>query len=331
MLSAMKRVVGVYVLAVLFAAVCLVATGSAVRAATPPNYPTGAVELTYYQPGPWPVTAHTGFACCDTSGAKFDIWYPTQLGNKGLRHPIITFGNGTNAVPSNYAYLLSHLASWGFVVIATENKNTGTGSDILVAANYLVREESTASSIFFHKLDTSKIGAVGHSQGASGSLNAMMKSGGAIKTAVTLELPAQQWCSSTIKCALDIRKLTSEAVFFVNGSADILISPSTQLLPWQVDGLQSNQAYYQATPATVSKVWGTLNGPNHNDSQGQPDCAAANFPCTNGVYGYLGYPTAWLMDRLRGDARAHSAFISGSGEIFTEKTNWSNQTSNIAH
>jgi hypothetical protein len=329
MLSAMKRGAGVYVMAALVAAVCLVTTAGAVRAATPPNYPTGAVELTYYQPGPWAVTAQTGFACCDTSGAKFDVWYPTQLGNGGLRHPIITWGNGTNAVPSNYAYLLSHLASWGFVVIATENKNTGPGSDVLSAVNYVVQQSSNASSIFFHKLDTAEIGAVGHSQGATGALNAVVKSGGTIKTAVTLELPAQQWCSSSVNCA-DTRKFTSRSVFFVNGSADGVISPSTQLLPWQVVGLQSNQAYFQAAPATVAKVWGTLNGPNHNDPQGQPDCAAASSPCANGVYGYLGYPTAWLMDQLRGDARAHSAFVSGIGEIFTEKTNWSNQTSNIA-
>jgi len=329
MLDAMKCDVRVHVLAVLLAAVYLVTAGGTAQAATPPNYPTGAVELAYYQPGPWAVTAQKGFACCDTSGAKFDVWYPTQLGNGGVRHPIITWGNGSNAVPSQYAYLLSHLASWGFVVIATENQNTGTGSDILSAANYLVQQDSTASSIFFHTLDTSEIGAVGHSQGATGALNAVVKSGGTIKTAVTMELPAQKWCSSSADCA-DTRKLTSGSVFFVNGSADGLISPSTQLLPWQVDGLQSNQAYYQAAPATVAKAWGTLTGPNHNDPQGQPDCAAASSPCANGVYGYLGYPTAWLMDRLRGDARAHSAFITGTGEIFTETTNWSNQTSNIA-
>jgi hypothetical protein len=324
----MKRVVGVFILSVLVAAVCLV-TGGGAQAATPPNYPTGAVELTYYQPGPWAVTAQTGFGCCDTSGDKFDVWYPTQLGKGGFRHPIVTWGDGTNALPSNYAYLLAHLASWGFVVIAAENKNTGTGADILSAAKYLVQQESEASSIFFHKLNTSEIGAVGHSQGATGVLNAMEQSSGAITTAVTLELPAQQWCSSSANCA-DTRKLTSGSVFFVNGSADGLISPSTQLLPWQLNGLQSDQAYYQATPAPLAKAWGTLNGPNHNDPQGQPDCAAANSPCANGVYGYLGYPTAWLMDRLDGDARAHSAFVTGTGEFFTETTNWSNQTSNIA-
>jgi hypothetical protein len=34
---------------------------------------------------------------------------------------------------------------------------------------------------------------------------------------------------------------------------------------------------------------------------------------------------------LQGDAYAHRAFVNGTGEIFGETTNWSNQTSNIPH
>jgi hypothetical protein len=74
-----------------------------------------------------------------------------------------------------------------------------------------------------------------------------------------------------------------------------------------------------------------LRGPDHNDVQGQPDCVAAAKPCVDGVYGYLGYPTAWLMDQLQGDTLAHRAFVNGTGEIFGETTNWSNQRSNIPH
>ena len=49
----------------------------------------------------------------------------------------------------------------------------------------------------------------------------------------------------------------------------------------------------------------------------------------HGVYGYLGYPTAWFMDRLQGDAYAHKAFIKGTGEIFSETANWEFVDSNI--
>jgi hypothetical protein len=35
------------------------------------------------------------------------------------------------------------------------------------------------------------------------------------------------------------------------------------------------------------------------------------------------------MDQLQGDAYAHQAFISGTGEIFSETTNWANQMSTV--
>jgi hypothetical protein len=310
----------------------LALTGGTAGAASPPNAPTGAIEQAFYTQGRWAVTAFPGFHCCDSSGAAFDVWYPTKLGQNGVRHPIITWGNGTNARPSDYAYLLAHLASWGFVVIASEDTNTGTGEQILEAAHYMATLDTVSSSIFYHTLDVNRVGSIGHSQGAAGALNAMLKSGGSIRTAVPIELPGQVWCllSLGVRC-MDTRNLTSGAVFFVNGSADTWISPSTQPLPWWLVGLESNSAYYEATPPSITKVWGTLRGPDHNDVQGQPDCVAAAKPCVDGVYGYLGYPTAWLMDQLQGDTLAHRAFVNGTGEIFEETTNWSNQRSNIPH
>lgn len=307
------------------ALVCVPAAAGVAHADPAIYVPTPGVESTYFEPGPSAVTERLGFGCCDSTGAKFDIWYPTGL--SATRHPIVVWGDGTNAVPSQYAYLLRHLASWGFVVIGTENQNTGSGVDIRKSLDYLLAQDDDPTSMFFGKLDKTAVGAVGHSQGASGVLNAMRDSGGAIKTAVPLELPAQHFCSTSTSCA-DTRSLTTGSVFFVNGSADGLISPSQQLVPWQAEGLQSNQAYYEATPANLAKVWGTLNGPNHNDVQGQPDCAAASVPCTTGVYGYLGYPTAWLLAQLCGDATARDAFRSGS-EFFTPSPNWRNQVGNV--
>lgn len=292
-----------------------------------PDARTLPIERKFQAGGPWSVTTAKGVA--DVAGSKVDVWYPTDLGRDGFRHPIVTWGNGTGAVPNQYAHLLAHFASWGFVVVASEHTNTGTGKEILATANWAVSQNEKPSSVFFHKLATDKVGAVGHSQGASGVLNAMRDSAGAITTAVPLEIAGQVFCLVSQVCA-DSRKLTGGSVFYVNGSADTVISPSKQALPWQVVGLQSNAAYYDATPASVSKVWATLNGANHNDVQGQPDCAKASKPCGNGVYGYLGYPTAWLVAQLQGDGVARQAFVNGTGELFQETQNWANQSSSIA-
>ena len=294
--------------------------------AKPPNYPTGTIELKYYAPGSWPVTVKAGAACCDSSGNKFDLYYPTNLGANGFLHPILTWGNGTLASPSKYDYFLRHMASWGFVVVATEDANTGLGQTILDAANFMIRANEDSTSIFYHHLNVNRIGSFGHSQGAAGAIQALLKSAGSIKTVVPIELPAQVWCTGGLNC-VDTKNLISASVFFIDGSADVPISPPTQ--PAWLPGEQSIAAYYNATPVSVAKLKGTLRGPAHNDVQGQPGCTNVPLGCVNGVYGYLGYPTAWFMDRLQGDAFAHGAFINGTGEMFSETANWELVASNI--
>jgi hypothetical protein len=294
-----------------------------------PNYPTGFVELQYYGDGPWAVTARLGAGCCDSSRNKFDLYYPTNLGAGGSAHPIVTFGNGTKAKPGQYDYLLMHLASWGFVIVVTEDQNTGPGQTILDAANYLIGENNNPSSIFYQKLEVKQIGAMGHSQGAVGAINAMIKSNGSVKTVIAIELPRQFFCSSKVNCT-DTKNLTAGSIFFIDGSNDG-ISPPTQY-SWE-SGEQSQQAYYDATPPGVAKVKGTLIGPDHLDVIGQPDCpndwTQLLFMCTDGVYGYLGYPTAWMMAQLQGDTYAAGAFKERSGEIFSETTNWEYVESNF--
>jgi hypothetical protein len=166
------------------------------------------------------------------------------------------------------------MASWGFVVIAAQDKNSGSGQTILDGANFLIAANSNPANIFFHKLNTSQIGAFGHSQGATGAINALKKSAGTIKTVMPIELPEQLFCSSPQNCA-DTSTLTQGSIFLIDGSSDILISPPTQ--PASATGLQSIAAYYSAVPAGIIKVKGTLIGPTHSDVQGSPNCTAATL------------------------------------------------------
>jgi hypothetical protein len=298
-------------------------------ACPPPNHPTKPIELKYYATGSWAVTVSKGVYCCDSLGNKFDIYYPTPLGANGFKHPILTWGNGTLGSAAQVDYFLRHMASWGFVVIATEDQLTGPGQTILDAANFLVQANTDPHSPFVGKLNVNQIGAFGHSQGAGGAGNAFLKSAGSanpIKTLMLIELPARVWCTLGPQC-FDPANLASGSVFFIDGSADIPISPPTQ--GSGITGEQSVEAFYNATPGSVRKLKGTLLGPTHNDITGQPDCSHAQFPCINGVYGYLGYPTAWFMDQLQGDTYAHGAFVNGTGEMFSETTNWEFVASNI--
>jgi len=301
----------------------LIAACAFAQSCNPPNSPTGTIEKQFYANGTWTVSVQTGTMCCDSLGNKFDLYYPTNLGAGGFKHPIITWGNGSFGKAADVDYFLRHMASWGFVIIATEDSMTGPGQTILDAANFLKAANSNPG-IFQGKLDINNIGAIGTSQGAGGAINALIKSAGTIKTVIPIELPAQIWCS-TPPC-VDTSQLTTGSVFFVDGSLDFVSPPNQDP---SATGLQSVAAYYNAVPASVAKLKGTLIGPTHNDITGQPDCTHAKVPCLLGVYGYLGYPTAWMMDRLQGNAAAHAAFVNGTGEMFHQPLNWQSVASNI--
>jgi pimeloyl-ACP methyl ester carboxylesterase len=270
--------------------VCVLAIGIAggVRPAAAAN----AIETTYKTAGTFSVSTST----VTSGGMTYNLYYPTQLGTGGMRHPIITWGNGTNATPSNYYGLLNHLASWGFVVVAVDDPTTGTGAEMLAAAQYMVARDSDGSSIFYQKLDTTKVGAVGHSQGAGGTVNATNHSSGLIKTAVTIALPNQVWVSAGDEYYVD--QLTVP-VLFLGGASDIIIaSPATQT------------GYYNQVPGAAAVA--VLKGAGHNTIQN-----------TGG--GFLGYINAWLMYVLRGDSIARGAFVGAPPEINTNTASWSNQ------
>jgi hypothetical protein len=264
------------------------------------------------------------------SSALYVIYFPTDLGASGFKHPILTWGNGTGASPAQYSILLTHLASWGFVVVASTSPNTGTGAEMLAGEDYLLAANMDRASPFYGSLDAAHVGAVGHSQGADGAAQALLAADrpgsthAFITTLLPIELPGQQWtCFGSVdpSCApaesFDSSSLVHGSVFFVDGSKDTLISPPTQAAG--TAGEQSIQAYYDATPAGTPKAKGTLAGADHNDIQ---DACAVGVGCAGlGPQGYLGYVTAWLMYQLRGDLLARSAF-AGSAPEMNRDTGW---------
>ncbi|MBV8136381.1 MAG: hypothetical protein JO121_12245, partial [Deltaproteobacteria bacterium] len=234
----------------------------ALAGCTTDDHATGVIEKKYAAPGPHDVTVARTTQPCDHRGNQCDQYYPTEL-SVGAPHPIITWGNGTGGVSSAAEFFLKHLASWGFVVVATRDRFTGDGTTILDAANFMVGENGNPQSIFFQKLDTNHVGGIGHSQGAGGVTRAMIASNGKISTIIPLELPGQQFCFCAPNQVLDTASIQQGSVFFVDGTNDIPISPPTQLQPPQLVGEQSLAAFYAAVPSTVPKLTASLIGPTH--------------------------------------------------------------------
>jgi hypothetical protein len=91
----------------------------------------------------------------------------------GEKYPVITWGNGTCGQSGGYAALLATLASHGYVVFAANSRFTDAGNnEMLKALDFAKAVNEDPMSIYYHKLDLDKIGAMGHSQGSSATAHA---------------------------------------------------------------------------------------------------------------------------------------------------------------
>lgn len=257
------------------------------------------IESTFAVAGPWAVTAVTA-TVPGTPGVR--LVYPTNLGASGYDHPIVAWGNGTGGNCSDEAWsggsgpILRHLASWGFAVVCVESPDTGFGTQIWAAVQWLIDQNGNPSSAFLGRLDTANVGAIGHSQGATGATNATVLSGGVITSTVAIALvdprrhnPPEQ---------LPVFEEVESPIFFISGFTD---DWATQ--PWQLN------YWERVAPSPAAKA--ALRSTGHFDV----------------VDRSRGYWTAWFRYTLADDPLARSAFVTSGGtqpEISTNPawTNW---------
>jgi hypothetical protein len=126
----------------------------------------------YLSPGPYKVAkkdVDLGMINASQHTGKYTIYYPNPMDANCL-HPIVAWGNGTGVTDSDFTYdfLNSNAASWGMVVAASSEDNTGSGDFHKAGIDYLLKQNEDMSSMFFHKLST-RAGVGGHSQGGFGA------------------------------------------------------------------------------------------------------------------------------------------------------------------
>jgi hypothetical protein len=266
------------------------------------------VETTYTAAGPYATTTGT----VQDGSNTYDVFRPSNYAALGFESPIITWGNGTNATPDMYSTLLGHFASYGFTVIASTLTNTGSGNEIDAAAHYLVAQNGTAGSVFQGNLDVTRVAAAGHSQGAGGATRAATNDAALIRTLLTFSLPntafvgANPDCPTTNDCMFNPALVTQPAFFVsTHGLVDALIaSPSTET------------AFYNSV--TGHAALGII---QNSDGKAADHNSVQNTANGGNPGGELGYATAWLEYRLRGNTSAGAAF-SGTGPELPANTNW---------
>ncbi|MBN2575510.1 MAG: hypothetical protein JXP73_13180 [Deltaproteobacteria bacterium] len=97
----------------------------------------------------------------------FTMFRPKDLAETELCHPVVTWGNGTGATPSMYKTLLNHLATHGFVVIASDSLNVAQGNPppMVPGVAWVYEQNDNPESPLYRRIDTTRAGATGHSQG----------------------------------------------------------------------------------------------------------------------------------------------------------------------
>lgn len=115
---------------------------------------------------------------------RFNVYRPSNLADSGYCHPILIWANGYRDNPEQnppdcivdsganrwcgqYLPLLDHLASHGFVVVAPLSTATAEGDPLPTTAglDWILEQAEDSTSPYYHRLDTTKIGQLGHSYG----------------------------------------------------------------------------------------------------------------------------------------------------------------------
>jgi len=123
----------------------------------------------------------------DAGPTTYSIFTPGPL-DPNCRAPVVIWGNGTGVTGSSmtvpagactgmstldclsgtYDFFNVYAASFGIVVVASDNSNVGSGLYHKAAADYMNKQNADPSSPFYQKL-SGRIGVSGHSQGGIGA------------------------------------------------------------------------------------------------------------------------------------------------------------------
>lgn len=108
----------------------------------------------------------------DLDFTLYTVFYPGVM-PEGEKFPLITWGNGTCAMPEGYGPLLRMVASHGYIVVAANSRSAGSaGQPMIKALDFMFAENERAESPWFGKVDTENVGAMGHSQGSGATVDA---------------------------------------------------------------------------------------------------------------------------------------------------------------
>lgn len=240
---------------------------------------------------------------------KYEIFYPSDIAQMSGPVPAVIFVNGTGTKGSKYPALQKHLASWGFITVATEEEYAWNGFSAEMSVRYLKLlneyegDINGKANVFLGKIDQDNIGITGHSQGGIGVINAItdQKHSDIYKAAVILSCGNTEFSAAFQWSFDDTLIRTPSLILGSTGNTDAQIAP-----------LESLQKLYNNIPDDVMKIMARRKNADHGEM----------------LYFGDGYVTAWFMYRLKGDTDAGAAFVGDGAEILSD-ANWQDIEKNL--
>ncbi len=217
-------------------------------------------------PGSYAVTTLSSYTASGaTSGyTAARLWYPTAIASLGQRPLIvISHGNGHNYMW--YDYLGVHLASWGYIVISHQNNTvpgieTSSTTTLQHTAAIIAQQATVAGGAINGKIDTTRIGWIGHSRGGEGIVRAYDRIFDTPSTAVGYTLSSiKMLCAIAPTDFLGVSSANPHSANFMllYGSADGDVSGiPTNSVAWSFDLAERSTGYRNTV---------YVHGADHND------------------------------------------------------------------
>lgn len=234
----------------------------------------------FAMPGPFPVTS-------EPAGGDCTVFRPETLGEGGVRHPVIIWGNGTyTPTVLIYAGFYRHWASHGFIVAAAHTSNAGSGAEMLACLDWVEAEHARAGSPYEGRVDLANAGATGHSQGGGGALMA----GRDARVRATVPIMAY-----TLGLGHDSACQGQQhgPMLLISAGNDTTAEPE-----------ENQRPVFEAS--NVPTFWATLDGADHVSI------------ALGAVQAYLGPTTAWFRLHLMRDEAARDMFHGAACGLCTD-------------
>lgn len=201
-----------------------------------------------------------------------------------------------------YLPFFQRLASWGFVVVGTDDPQAGTGETTSIALDFVLNESEIASQI-----DRDNIGIIGYSQGGAGALGAATKyENSHLYKAIFTGSAAYPLLATSMGWAYDSSKISIP--YFMTaatGASDDMGAADISKEFGGVAPLASLVEIYDSMTDAVLKVRARVTGAEHGEMQVRTD----------------GYMTAWMLYHLQSDQEAGKVFLGENAEILSNP-NW---------